>query len=170
VSIDEKRLQQVLLNFQSNAIKFVDKEQSQVLIVVQLLTAASRRVEPSNAQLQFLLAKIQDFYGNLNLVEHKPSPLSASEVSSQLTEMLEPSSEDDYLVVSVLDNGVGIAKENHCKLFQLFGCLSATRKSNTNGVGLGLVISKMISQEFGGRTQFFSELATGSIFQASFKL
>jgi CheY-like chemotaxis protein len=28
VPIDEKRLQQVVLNFQSNAIKFVDKDES----------------------------------------------------------------------------------------------------------------------------------------------
>jgi len=36
------------------------------------------------------------------------------------------------------------------KLFKLFGCLQSTKKINTKGVGLGLAISKMLAEEFGG--------------------
>jgi len=55
-------------------------------------------------------------------------------------------------VVSVLDNGVGIRDKDKTKLFKLFGCLKSTHSMNTQGIGLGLVISKMITEEFGGMT------------------
>ena len=39
---------------------------------------------------------------------------------------------------------MGIKAEDQEKLFKLFGFLKAGQKKNKNGVGLGLVISKMI--------------------------
>jgi len=74
------------------------------------------------------------------------------------------------LVLSVLDNGVGVREDDKQNLFKLFGCLKTTRKMNTRGVGLGLVISKMITEEFGGQVRLFSLAKVGSIFQSSFKL
>jgi len=50
------------------------------------------------------------------------------------------------------------------KLFKLFGCLESSRKVNTKGVGLGLSITKMISEEFGGEVAVHSEVGIGSIF------
>lgn len=44
--------------------------------------------------------------------------------------------------IQVIDTGVGISQENQQKLFKLFGFLSETQSMNTNGIGLGLVISK----------------------------
>jgi K+-sensing histidine kinase KdpD len=67
-------------------------------------------------------------------------------------------------VISVLDNGTGIPTDEHNKLFKLFGYLSQNKTLNTSGVGLGLVISKMITEQFKGKTQFFSKENIGSIF------
>ena len=67
-------------------------------------------------------------------------------------------------MLSVLDNGVGIKKVDQGKLYKLFGSLKTNRAFNTKGIGLGLVISKMISEEFGGMVQMFSEVSIGSIF------
>ncbi len=52
--------------------------------------------------------------------------------------------------VIVKDTGVGIKEENLQKLFKLFGFLDATKELNTNGIGLGLHICKMIVEQFGG--------------------
>lgn len=61
-------------------------------------------------------------------------------------------SKADYgmIEVSVKDTGVGIKEEDQAKLFKLFGFLDRTKEINTQGVGLGLHISKKIVQYFGG--------------------
>ena len=51
----------------------------------------------------------------------------------------------------------------------MFGTIRFTQKMNTKGVGLGLVICRMISEQFGGFTQMFSLFDNGSIFQTCFK-
>lgn len=48
------------------------------------------------------------------------------------------------LQLKVKDTGIGISKQNQKNLFQLFGMVQESRKMNTNGIGLGLVISKQI--------------------------
>jgi len=52
------------------------------------------------------------------------------------------------LAVSVIDTGIGINNENKVKLFKLFGSLQDTEGMNTQGIGLGLVISENIVQAF----------------------
>mmetsp|Transcript_20621 Transcript_20621/g.31466 ORF Transcript_20621/g.31466 Transcript_20621/m.31466 type:complete len:108 (+) Transcript_20621:2103-2426(+) len=74
------------------------------------------------------------------------------------------------LVVSVLDTGVGITLEEQTRLFKLFGTIKRTRAVNTRGIGLGLSISKMISEEFGGRVAVLSSPGIGSAFLASLKI
>ena len=46
--------------------------------------------------------------------------------------------------IKVQDSGIGIKKEDHDKLFKLFGFLDSTKELNTKGVGLGLHISQKI--------------------------
>mmetsp|Transcript_30610 Transcript_30610/g.46974 ORF Transcript_30610/g.46974 Transcript_30610/m.46974 type:complete len:81 (+) Transcript_30610:2085-2327(+) len=52
-----------------------------------------------------------------------------------------PAIDGNYLEVSVVDTGIGIAYEDQDKLFKLFGFLNSSRQLNTKGIGLGLVIS-----------------------------
>jgi len=42
----------------------------------------------------------------------------------------------------VRDTGIGIKKKDKSKLFQLFGFQDSTKELNTQGIGLGLHISK----------------------------
>eukprot|EP00356_Strombidium_inclinatum_P007324 CAMPEP_0170487744 /NCGR_PEP_ID=MMETSP0208-20121228/6484_1 /TAXON_ID=197538 /ORGANISM="Strombidium inclinatum, Strain S3" /LENGTH=92 /DNA_ID=CAMNT_0010762121 /DNA_START=2140 /DNA_END=2418 /DNA_ORIENTATION=+ len=74
------------------------------------------------------------------------------------------------IVLSVSDTGVGITPADQAKLFKLFGCLQATRRINTKGVGLGLAICKMIAEEFGGEVAVLSKKGSGSTFFASFDI
>ena len=52
---------------------------------------------------------------------------------------------DDYLKIEVKDTGCGISEKNKHKLFKLFGFLKETSDQNTNGIGLGLMISKHLT-------------------------
>jgi signal transduction histidine kinase len=82
--------------------------------------------------------------------------------------------EDEYqnslLQISVIDTGIGIAHEDQDKLFKLFGFVKDTRELNTHGIGLGLVISEQIVQQFRGKISFESEPNHGSTFTFSFML
>jgi signal transduction histidine kinase len=59
---------------------------------------------------------------------------------------------------------MGISKENQKKLFLLFGFLNETEKQNTNGIGLGLMISNKLVNEFGGKFTIDSDIGKGAEF------
>ena len=75
------------------------------------------------------------------------------------------------LRVSVVDNGKGIKVKNQDKLFKMFGSFKdEKRKINTNGIGLGLVISKLIVNKFNGYIDFVSKPKKGSTFFYTFEI
>jgi len=51
---------------------------------------------------------------------------------------------DQYIEISVIDTGAGIPYDEQDKMFKLFEFAKGTAGKNTNGIGLGLVISKNI--------------------------
>ncbi len=67
---------------------------------------------------------------------------------------------EEQVVVSVRDNGTGIAPENLSKIFDAFTRL----QSETAGTGLGLSISKRIVDKHGGRIWVESEPNVGTAF------
>jgi signal transduction histidine kinase len=71
---------------------------------------------------------------------------------------------DETLRVSVSDKGEGIAPENQAKLFQKFQQLDSGSTRKAGGTGLGLVISKAIVEQHGGRIGVESRLGEGSTF------
>jgi signal transduction histidine kinase len=74
-------------------------------------------------------------------------------------------------MISVSDNGEGIDKVNHSKLFKVFGVIrDVARGTNVRGVGLGLAISKMIVEKLEGNIDFFSDRGKGSTFFFTFKV
>ena len=60
------------------------------------------------------------------------------------------------------DNGLGIKKENYKNIFKLFGShINEKKKLNTDGIGLGLMICKMIVEKFDGSINFASKYKKG---------
>lgn len=66
------------------------------------------------------------------------------------------------------DNGIGISREDQQKLFKLFGKLEDTKELNSQGIGLGLSISRKIVRNFGGSIGVQSQLNKGSRFYFDF--
>ena len=66
--------------------------------------------------------------------------------------------------VSVRDEGIGIAKEDHPRLFRLFGRLQGEEVAGIGGTGLGLYISRVLAQRHGGDITVESEVGQGSQF------
>lgn len=114
VNFDKQRLQQILLNLVSNALKFTPLGGE---------VNVHGKVIKSVEDLTF-----QDEY---------------------FTEIVKKA-ECDFLEVQVEDTGIGIKDEDKAKLFKLFGFLDSSQQLNTKGIGLGLFITKKITQIYGG--------------------
>lgn len=78
----------------------------------------------------------------------------------------DPESEDQ-IVVSVTDTGVGIAPEDHARVFEQFGQAGDTLTDKPRGTGLGLSICREIVEHHGGRLWLESEVGKGSRFSFS---
>ena len=58
--------------------------------------------------------------------------------------------EDEMLITTVSDTGIGISEDHQNKLFKFFGTISKSKNINRGGMGFGLTISKMIIQQLNG--------------------
>ena len=67
---------------------------------------------------------------------------------------------NDNVLITIADNGPGIAVQHHSKIFEMFYKISA----NTPVSGLGLYICKEILNKVGGEIWFESELGKGTVF------
>lgn len=69
------------------------------------------------------------------------------------------------------DNGLGIRLQDQPHLFKQFSSFKDHKRNiNTKGIGLGLVICKMIVQKFNGRIGFTSTYNQGSTFFYDFEI
>ena len=70
----------------------------------------------------------------------------------------------DFIVVSVVDQGIGIAPEDQEKVFEKFKQIGDTLTDKPKGTGLGLPICKQIVEYHGGQIWVESEFGKGSCF------
>lgn len=71
---------------------------------------------------------------------------------------------EDWLEVSVLDNGRGISSDYHEKIFKKFGQSDNTTHGRRDTSGLGLTFCKLAVESHGGRIGVDSEVGEGSRF------
>jgi heavy metal sensor kinase len=67
-------------------------------------------------------------------------------------------------LISVRDNGLGIAEQNQVRIFERFYRVDKARSRDLGGAGLGLAIAQWIVQQHHGRIYVESALGAGSIF------
>ena len=70
----------------------------------------------------------------------------------------------DDIVVAVADTGIGIAPEDHDRVWEQFGQAGDTLTDKPRGTGLGLPISREIVEHHGGRMWLESAHGVGSTF------
>ena len=77
---------------------------------------------------------------------------------------------EGHLRVSVVDSGLGIKKKDQKRLFKMFGSIKdESKRINVQGVGLGLVICKLLVNKFNGQIDFISKHQQGSTFFFTFE-
>jgi len=95
----------------------------------------------------------------LNLIDNaiKYTPEGGRVTVNQFTK-------NDEIVIEVIDNGVGIPKEDQNKIFQRFYRVDKARSRSVGGTGLGLAITKHIVHSLKGSIGLESQLGEGSKF------
>ncbi|MBU1056147.1 MAG: PocR ligand-binding domain-containing protein [Proteobacteria bacterium] len=96
----------------------------------------------------------------INLLEnaikyHKPDETPIIDVGLEVS--------DQYIVLSIADNGIGIAPEYHEKIFNIFQRLHS--QADYPGTGIGLAAVKKALQIMDGRVWVESEPDKGSVFK-----
>lgn len=74
----------------------------------------------------------------------------------------------DYSMISVIDTGIGIAKEDQETIFDEFRQVSEGYNRYFEGAGLGLTIAKKFTEKMGGGISLQSEIGKGSTFTVVF--
>ncbi|NET72244.1 MAG: response regulator [Sphaerospermopsis sp. SIO1G2] len=118
ISVDERRIRQVLINLLNNAVKFT----------------------PSG--------------GKITLTATHQTITSTTEILSAR----------NFIIIQVIDTGIGIAAENLHKLFQPFIQIDSALNRQYNGTGLGLSLVKRIVELHGGEVSVESNIGIGSCF------
>lgn len=77
--------------------------------------------------------------------------------------------EKDFVQIefTVSDTGIGIANENHEKIFDSFYQVDSANNKKYGGSGLGLAISQSLATELGSRIKIQSKIGQGSTFSFS---
>lgn len=77
---------------------------------------------------------------------------------------LRATADDKYVRIAIIDQGIGIARREHRRIFDKFYRANELLSSDVEGSGLGLAIVRHIVQAHGGRVALESELGKGSTF------
>jgi len=140
IETDPRKLQQVVFNLMSNAIKFTADA-----------TEAQREAEAARVSMG-----------------EEPSPVKQAQVTLRAERLVPRNAEGpesfERVRISVLDNGPGIKKEDLSKIFDKFTQLDTGYTRRHAGTGLGLAICKELTHLLQGAMIVQSEVGLGSMF------
>lgn len=74
---------------------------------------------------------------------------------------------DESVTFAVADTGIGIAPEDHKRIFEEYIQINSPLQRHSKGTGLGLPLSQKLAELLGGRVWITSRLGAGSTFSAS---
>lgn len=119
------------------------------------------KIDIGVSEIVFVRRKLRSLLYNLvnNAIKYR-SPERKPEI------LIKTEEKDGFMVLSVGDNGEGIAQENLNKVFAKYERLT----DSNEGMGIGLYLVKEIVTNSGGSIHVTSELGKGSVFTVSLKL
>lgn len=72
---------------------------------------------------------------------------------------------NDDVLITVADNGIGIAEENQPNIWNLNGKFTTIGTANEKGTGLGLILCKEFVEKHNGKIWVESQLGIGTKFK-----
>ncbi len=73
-------------------------------------------------------------------------------------------------MIRVRDSGIGIASEDHLRVFERFYRVDKARSRELGGAGIGLAIARWIAEQHRGSIQVQSSIGNGSTFMVTMPL
>jgi len=111
-----------------------------------------------------MTAKIERTLLEQAIVNLLDNAINYSDAGKRVWVSVNPAKDKGEIVLSVKDEGMGIAREHIGRLFERFYRVDKARSRKLGGTGLGLSIVKHIARAHGGRVEVESELGKGSAF------
>ena len=124
--------------------------------LVKAITEEKLMVKGDNQNLSQLVDNLLD-----NAIKYTPE---GGEIRVKLGR------EEDQVVLSVEDTGIGISPQFQQRVFERFYRVDKARSLSLGGTGLGLSIVKNIAEKHGGSVGLKSQLGTGSKFTVKLPL
>ncbi|HMP98171.1 MAG TPA: tetratricopeptide repeat-containing sensor histidine kinase [Cyclobacteriaceae bacterium] len=137
---------------------------------IELFSAAAEAKKINlKAELQEILTISIDPYLVSRIIDNLLS--NAIKFSFKESEvLLRAFKDDEYLIISVKDQGQGFTDEDKAYLYQKFKKLSARPTAGESSNGLGLAIVKILTDRLKGEIELFTEPSKGSEFVVKFKV
>ncbi len=104
-----------------------------------------------------------------NLISNALKFVSAGgtiKTSVEIQQVVDPHTNEssDFILVKVIDNGIGIAKEELPMIFDRYKQASSAKKIRQKGTGLGLAVCKLLVEAHGGTINVDSEIGKWTTF------
>jgi PAS domain S-box-containing protein len=139
--------------------------------VTEIVNSLSSMKEAENIHFEIDIKELQPFYSDQLRLNTLLENLISNAIKYHKTDSTDRfikiigHTNQEKLILSISDNGIGIAPEHHNKIFDMFFRISG----NKNGSGIGLYIVKDTVQILRGSIQVHSKEGKGSTFDINLK-
>ncbi|MCC7147497.1 MAG: HAMP domain-containing histidine kinase [Phycisphaeraceae bacterium] len=164
VETDAGKVQQILFNFLSNAIKFAPQAGS-VVMSAGLLRSGNGASDGHNGHAPDSPAPAPSKADSPDSAPVSTGSLpGAGALPGGLPGALPGGAGVSGVRISVTDNGPGIALEDHQRIFEKFVQLDKSVTREYGGTGLGLTISRDLAKMLEGQIELDSDIGRGATF------
>ncbi len=136
-------------------------------LVNNILTLFESTAKEKNIELEFQQEKEHSAYGDKNMIDSVIRNLISNAIKFSHFDssiIIKTEEDEDFVIVHVVDTGIGIEPSKISRIFSLSGNYSREGTANEKGTGLGLILCKEFIKANGGDIQVESQVGHGSIF------
>lgn len=136
-------------------------------VVQEVFQILQQKIELKEINYYIEKSKQVRIYTNHDYLKQMLMNLIANAISytpEKGTVIVDLALDEEYAIIQVIDNGIGIPEESQARIFERFYRVDKARSRNSGGTGLGLSIVKWVAESMGGHIELFSEENVGTTF------